>query len=211
MYELPSTQIALAQPLFAPLDHHLGAQAVLNGTLPGTVWVDDCAAPRAAFTWLKHRVYLAGVPDSHFLQSARQFFDDHILPAAQAARRERFLVYYPPGIADQAAAFLQGVNFTEEWRLELEIEDVSVDWRPLLPEKTLLQLIDLNLLRLRGMIGRDAIIQAMTADRPSLEDALQHEFGYCLIRRRLIVARCLSEYAGAGRCEVGIITHPDFR
>jgi GNAT superfamily N-acetyltransferase len=89
--------------------------------------------------------------------------------------------------------------------------DLKVDWRPLLPEKMLLQQVDEWLLRSRGIIGRESIIQAFTAEHFSLDEALKHEFGYCLIQRRLILARCLTEYAGNGRCEFGIVTHPDHR
>lgn len=211
MFILPSSSYELCRPLFAPLDHHLGPQIVINGSLPGTVLVDDLAAPRAALTWLKHRVYLAGAPDPAFLEMARQVLTETILPAAQAAKRERYLLYHVPAAAEQAAELLHGLGFTQEWRLQLEMRALKVDWRPLLPEKMLLQQVDAWLLRSPRMIGKDALIQALTAEHPSLEDALQREFGYCLIRRRLIIARCLSEYAGQGRCEFGIVTHPDYR
>jgi GNAT superfamily N-acetyltransferase len=211
MFELPIPRYDAARPLFAPLEHHLGPQAILSGILPGSILVDDLDDPRAALTWLKHRVYLAGSPSIAFLESARRLLIENILPAASAAKRERYLLYFSPSSAEQAKELLSGLTFTQEWRLELEMRALQVDWRQLLPEKLLLQQIDADLLRSRGVIGKDSLIQALTAEHPSLQDALRHEFGYCLLRQRLIVARCLSEYAGNGRCEVGIVTHPEFR
>lgn len=211
MYELSASQAHLVRPLFTAFDHHLGPLAVLNGLLSGAILVDDPLQPRAALTWLKHRIYLAGTPDGSFLESARRLLHENILPAAQAARRERYLVYYPDSAAAQAAALLDGLEFTREWRLALELRELLVDWRPLLPPKMLLQRIDAGLLRQPGLVGKDSITLALTAEHPSLEDALRHEFGYCLIRRRLVLARCLSEYAGGQRCEIGIVTHPEFR
>jgi RimJ/RimL family protein N-acetyltransferase len=211
MFELPVTSYSQVRAMFAPIDYHLGPQAVLAGNLPGVVLVDDPGYPRAALTWLKHRVYLAGQPGDGFINAVRELLHTRILPEARANRHERFLLYYAPSAEDQAAALLAGQEHTREWRLELEFAGLIVDWRQLLPEKLLLQQVDEWLLRSPGIIGKDAIIQAYTSEHPSLEDALQREFGYCLLRRRLIVARCLSEYAGEGRCEFGIMTHPDYR
>lgn len=53
----------IAQPLFAPFDsYHLCAQAVLEGTLPGQVWVDNLSHPRVGFLSGSEGQYLAGDP-----------------------------------------------------------------------------------------------------------------------------------------------------
>ena len=211
MFELPITSYAMARILFAPLDHHLGPQAILAKKLPGKVLVDNLTYPRAALTWMKHRIYLTGEPSPDFLAELRQLLKTNLLPEAQAAGRERFLLYYPAGADEQAKKLLEGIEHTQEWRLVLEMAELKVDWRQLLVEKMLLQQVDEWLLRSKGLIGRESIVHAYTAEHGSLEEALKQEFGYCLIQRRLIIARCLSEYAGDGRCEFGIVTHPDHR
>lgn len=211
MFELPVTSYPMARILFAPLDHHLGPQAIFAKRLPGTVMVDNLLYPRAALTWMKHRIYVTGEPGPEFINEARQFIQTSVLPEAQAAGRERFLLYYPQGADLWANALLEGIEITQEWRLELEMGELKVDWRQLLPEKMLLQQVDEWLLRSKGLIGREAIVQAYTAEHSSLQEALRQEFGYSLIQRRLIIGRCLSEYAGEGRCEFGIFTHPEHR
>lgn len=48
----------LVRPLFQPLEHHLAIAAILDGSAPATIYVDDPAQPRAAFTWTGYRFYL---------------------------------------------------------------------------------------------------------------------------------------------------------
>ena len=198
--------------LFEPLDHHLGAQAVSLGRIPGKVLVDDPANPMAAVTWIKHRVYLAGKPTAEFKIDVQRLLTDTIFPEARQAGRERYILYYTCNDWPEASqALLEGLEVAYEWRLYFEYRQAQVDWGQMIPPNMVMQQIDSRLLNSRGLIGRNQIVQALTAEGSSIEDALKRQFGLCLLHRRLIVARCLSEYNGDGRCEFGIITHPDYR
>lgn len=58
MPSLDLSQYDTVRPLFQPLDQHLVVTAILDGSAPATIYVDDPAQPRAAFTWTGYRFYL---------------------------------------------------------------------------------------------------------------------------------------------------------
>jgi hypothetical protein len=60
IHYLPPERYAAVRPLFAALDRHLTVSAVIEGTSPGTIYVDDPDAPRAAFIWSYEGNFLAG-------------------------------------------------------------------------------------------------------------------------------------------------------
>lgn len=214
MYELTIEQFPAVHSLFTNLDHHLGALAVLAGEIPGRVLANDPAQPSAALICLKHRIYLAGSPDSEFCKEANHLLRTVILPGARAAGRKRFIIYPYPSASDweaQAGILLQGIEHTQEQRLYLEFENLVTDWRRLLPVGFVLSKIDAGLLANTHLAGVKEIIRTLTTDRPSLENALQNEFGVCLIHKRKVASRCISEYHHNGRCEFGIATHSEFQ
>jgi hypothetical protein len=58
MPSLDLSQYDTVRPLFQPLNYHLATAAILDGSAPATIYVDDPARPRAAFTWTGYRFYL---------------------------------------------------------------------------------------------------------------------------------------------------------
>ena len=60
--QLSIAEASSARPLFDRLDDHLIIQAVLDGTSPGSVYVDDRRHPTAAFVSSAEGHYLAGSP-----------------------------------------------------------------------------------------------------------------------------------------------------
>ncbi len=62
MFELSFIDYDKTRPLFEAMDYHLALSAILAGSTPARVFVDDPDHPRAAFVWSGHRFCLAGSP-----------------------------------------------------------------------------------------------------------------------------------------------------
>ena len=55
--ELKKTEFKRVQTLYKPLNYHLGIDAILDGVIPGRIWVDNAEKPRTALIWDKRYSY----------------------------------------------------------------------------------------------------------------------------------------------------------
>ena len=87
LHELESQDYERARPLFARWRAYLVIFAVLDGTCPGQVYVDDREHPRTALLWdhAEGELYLAGEAHNEALNHAlNTCIRDQIRPYAQA-------------------------------------------------------------------------------------------------------------------------------
>jgi RimJ/RimL family protein N-acetyltransferase len=204
---------AALRPLFAPMDQHLAALAVLENRAPGSVFVDQPDEPEAAMVVTGRRFYLAGSPGiSRFNQQLRKHFITHIYPQALEAGQSAFTLYYPDTHWEPAIAFmLQGKYPIQDGRLYYEMRDPAPDWRGRVPPGFEIRQLDASLLQESGLGNYDHLLEEMQSESPSIEHFLKHCFGFCVVGEGAIAAWCLSEYNLNGRCEVGIETMQPYR
>lgn len=207
MEELQQTQFKLTRPLFMPLTHHLALEAILAGTAPGRIFVDDVRKPRTAVAWFQHRVFLAGNrSDVVINQALNQLFTDtyypemHVLGLAQSA----FTLVYTPGWERVMTEVLAGKYPMRGRRLYYRLDPTRHNRQPRLPKGLQLRAVDAALLADTRLVNPDYVTDEMVSERPSVTDFLEKSFGFCLVQGAEIVGWCMSEYNTATACELGI-------
>ena len=194
-------------PLCTSLDIHLAVIAILAGETPAEIYADDVAAPTVALILPRngHRVFLAGeTADSALIQDLRAMLLQRFASPAE------FLIYYgSPAWEAYLPLICEGLESTRANREHYTITSSLPDWRGhLAPEWTVRQ-VDAALLAETNLGHLAELITEIGSESPSVEDFLQHKFGYCVQQGSDLTGWCLSEYNHGTRCEVGIETLPD--
>lgn len=204
---------AAVRPLFAQMDQHLAALAVLENRAPGSVFVDQPNEPEAAMVITGRRFYLAGNPGiSRFTQQLRKHFITQIYPQAVEAGQLAFTLYYPSTEWEPViAAIFQGKNPMQDDRLYYEMRKPAPDWRGQVPPGFVMRRLDTTLLEETDLKNFDRLLEEVQSESPSLEHFLKNCFGFCLVGEGAVAAWCLSEYNLDKRCEVGIETMQPYR
>jgi RimJ/RimL family protein N-acetyltransferase len=212
MHELEPASYGLAHPLFADLDVHLAVKALLAGNVPGHVYVDDPARPRAALAQVGPCFYVGGSSHAEsFNRAVGQFFTATVYPQALAAGQEGFyLKCTAASWTDQVDVLLPGKLPLRQTRHYYVGQEVRHDWRAMLPPDITLRLVDRALLE-EDLGGLDDLREEMQSERPSVDEFLDKSFGFVPIRGQEVIGWCLSEYNCGDRCEVGIATAEGYR
>jgi len=197
------------RPLLAGLDDHLAVAAILDGAAPGQIYVDDPDHPTAAFTWTRHRFFLAGSPENaSFNEAIRRLFAEVIYPQAPAWGLEMFELKHTP---EGWAGVIPGVILRDQdpilaQRHYYVFRELKHDWRTLLPQGYRLASIDADLLAQRHIRHLDDLKEELCSERPSVEDFLAQSFGIAALYGDELAGWCTSEYNSGDCCEVGIGT-----
>jgi RimJ/RimL family protein N-acetyltransferase len=209
MHILEPNRYDRARPLFAALDDQLAAVAILDGATPGRIYVDDPDHPTAAFTWTRHRLFLAGSPaNSDFSEGVRRLFAETIYPQAPAWGLEMFeLNHTPTGWAEVIPGFiLRDRESILARRHHYVFRELKHNWRRLLPQGYRLAFIDADLLAQEHIRHLEDLREELCSERPSVEDFLARSFGIVALCGDELAGWCTSEYNSRDRCEVGIGT-----
>jgi RimJ/RimL family protein N-acetyltransferase len=213
IHQLPEAAYGSVGPLFGPLGENLALSAFLERSAPARIYVDDPGLPRAALIWAGHRFYLAGQPDNEaFNEGVRELFADEVYPEALAAAgRPMFTLQFSPGWEGSPPLILRGKHPMRDERQYLLFRGPQPTRRPPLPPGFALRAVDRQLLAYEGLRNLEALKEEMCSERRSVEDFLEHSFGFCLVHGDEIVSWCLSEYNSRRGCEVGIETVEPYR
>lgn len=198
---------AKLRPLLQPLDHHLATQALLHGSAPGAVYVDDAAQPTAAFLRISRRYYLAGAPHDAFNRAVPAWLEAE---AAAQGQSGAFVLYHAPGWEKAIEQTILRGRQPQRLRRHYYVCRAPRAQGAPLPPGVALHPVDAALLATE-FDNLDALRAEMCSERPSVAAFLQHSFGVCAVAGNALAGWCLSEYNDDGRCEVGIETAPDFR
>lgn len=205
MQPVPSDKIDLAAPLFAGLEHHLALQAILKGYVAAGVYLDDLDAPRMAFTWTQSRAFVGGsAARGDAAEQLAALLGGEVWPALWDTGDD-VLVFHDAagpwqGILAEALAPYRPERYE---RLYLALRRPSPS-EAQLPPGYKLRIVDASLLADETLSGRDALVEEMLSERPSVEAFLRESLGVCAVHNNTVVGWCLSEYNTADRCEVGI-------
>lgn len=196
------------------MEIHLAVKALLEGSSPGEVYVDDPVNPKSVFAWTMHRFFLAGAFDNNaFNARVKVLFDQTIYPKARQMGRDGFTLYYAPdGWGDVIQKdILFGKYPLQEMRQYYVFKDFKHDWRSMLADGFSTLPVDEELLAKEHLKNLDELIEETQSERPSVEAYLESSFGTCVVHQDELVSWCLSEYNCAERCEVGIETQRDYQ
>jgi GNAT superfamily N-acetyltransferase len=207
MIEPDPTEHERLRPLFAPLAHHLAADAVLSGTATGKVWVDEAARPKTAVCWTSHRLYCGGQESAQL----PTFFAETFRPTALAAGRRGAIMYLPPDWAVRPEALFPQARLLPGGYLYFRQDARQRAWPLAVPDGLTLRPVDGALLADPAIENIAYVTEEMVSERPSVADFLARSFGYCLVHEKRIIGWCMTEYNTGNRCELGIETATPFR
>jgi GNAT superfamily N-acetyltransferase len=193
------------------MHYNLAVQAILEGSVPAEIYVDNMDHPRVALTWHGGRVFVAGSPGEGVFNKRLLHFLTELAPASDV-----FVLYYEPAGAweetlDGLLVDLDPIRSERQYyALQLQANREGTA-QPALPEGFTLRYVDEKLLADRTLGNRDDLIEELCSERESVPDFLEKSFGYCLLHGKDVAGWCLSEYNTADRCEVGIATFEPHR
>lgn len=206
--ELSSAVFHTILPL-AGVSGHPVVNAVIEGHTSGRVFVDDAAAPRAAFILTTCGYsYLAGAADHAAFNTALGALLTETLLPAQARSADPSLVFYPltPDWGGAIPALLPDLPLLPLYRRIFTFDAVAFTARraalPPLPDGFTLRPID-----------ADFLAQSPREMFPWTSNAafLAHGCGFCLLDGATPVSECFTVFVGAGVVEISVSTEDAYR
>lgn len=196
---------ASVHSLFEGMTYHLAVVNVLAGILPGRIYVDQPANPRAAvlIPSNRHRIYVSGEPSPGLLADVI-----HLLFKESLAESYGFVLYYDTSHPWQRTIeqALQQQETFAGWRQFYRLRAPSLPVAVPLPEQITIHRIDEKMVGDSALLNRDLLLEEIRSESPSLEYFFQHNFGFCARDDAQLVAWCLAEFHYQGRYELGIET-----
>ncbi len=208
LFRLDEKQFERVRELFAPMDFHLAVAGILDGSVPGEVYVDDVTEPASALARAGRRFFVSGAAQNPaFNAGLRRLFLGQVYPQALASGDEAFNLFFASeDWAEDVEEILRG-KFPMKLRREYyEYRASGGSSRRPLPAGIEIRPVDAPLLEQTGLINLERLKQEMVSECPSLQAFLESKFGVCAVKGTEIAGWCLSEYNRKGCCEVGIET-----
>lgn len=202
MHKLQTSHYSTAQPLFAEMaEFNLSVAAVLAGTAPGEVYVDDVHTPQVGFVISSEGHYLAG--DSEHAarcQGLREIIPPHA-----------YLIFHPVSWEGRLNLIWVNRAARQHSRQCLRFQSAQPpNFHHSIPEGFQLRRIDHELLTRTDLQNHEAIAN-WVGGWHSPDYFLQHGVGFCLVEGDTIVSWCLTDCVNANQCEIGITTDGRYR
>jgi GNAT superfamily N-acetyltransferase len=202
MLRLREEQFELARPLFTALiEFNLSLEAVLAGSAPGEVYVDNAIHPQVGFAITSEGHYLSGDPDRELSYSGLR----EVIPA------HAHLIFHPEsweGKLDQVWANKVARRHPRQHlryrpsRLPDVDDNIADGFQLVRVDRALLD---------RKELGNHDGVAGWVGDWHSPEYFLEHGFGFCLLYGDQIASWCLTDCVLGNQCEIGIVTDRDYR
>lgn len=199
MYRIRPNENQKLRPVFADLAKiHLNVTAVLNGTCPGEVYVDNMTNPRTAYLISGDGYYLAGAADNQAFNTALN----------TALPRDRYFVLFCDpeqwaGVLDSVLKDTYAIRATRRYYTLLQIR--ITDWHERIPEGFSMEQITAEFLT-KNLKNMDGVVGWIHDGWHSVDAFLEQGFGYCMVHGDDIASWSLVDYTNGDRCEMGINT-----
>lgn len=213
LHQLSPDSFHLAKSLLET-ETRLAVTAALAGESPAELYVDDPVMPQAAILMLWNaRIYLVGTPgNATFSQDFTSLLHERYMPQGKGRQPFGFAIDFTPSVwEDDLAALFPDI---ESLRAEHQYYCIHLDTPilpPSLPEGFVLRKVDEALLAQSSLGNYQSLVEEIHSESPSVDDFLQHKFGYCVQHGQDLVGWCLSEYNHGNQCELGIETLEGFQ
>ncbi len=214
MLEIPADRFLVVASLVRRLSYPQPAQAIIEGTTEGCVFVDSPTAPSIALIIEKKaNVFLAGEPTPDAIQSLAHLFSNVIIPAGETMSRPmRHLQYHPLSWSEHIPHILEQRPPVEDLRVAYSITDparvlASVDEVSGTPVPVGSRLARADTALLNSNLGNvEGLRSEVLGQWASLDEFCAYGFGFCLVVNDDIAAWCLSEYHTSHACSFGVET-----
>jgi RimJ/RimL family protein N-acetyltransferase len=199
---LDPNQYKIAAPFFESFNQfHLCVQAVLAGTAPGQVWVNDVAQPRVAFVSGQEGCYLGGDP----------LWQEAYTDLREVIPLYAYLLFDPPGWENVLGKVWNNIAARRHTRHHYFFSQTTAPARRNhLPAGMQMLPVD------TAFFGMDALknhaqVMEWVDSWHSRDDFLAHGAGSCLAHGDTIASWSLMDMALGDRCEIGVITDLAYR
>jgi len=215
IHELDESEYGRTYSLFKKLDSNLIVRAVIEGTSPGRVYVDDVNRPKTAFLCSVEGYYLAGhVNNDAFNDSLNKLIFETFFAGDTVRKGETDVAvgFYPDSWADKMPIIFRGRLPLVTSRRHYVCTELKIhDWKNQIPEGFQIQRIDEKLLKRFGTKVPEHITQWMEINWGSTSAFLEKGVGFCTLHGDKIVSWSLADCVSDNACEVGIHTYEDYR
>ncbi len=214
IYELNKHDYENVRPLCRDLGYHLTMQAVIDGTSPGRIYVDDVQKPHTAFICSVEGYYLAGDSEN---ADFNQALSDLIHNTGESGKTLRAgedamnLDVFPRTWARHISTLFPDRAPLIEQRRKYICTQLRVEWKKLLPDGYSVHPIDQYLLERSGIKIPDHVYGWIQANWGNHEYFFQHGFGFCLVHEQQVVSWSVADCISGDRCEIGIHTLPEYQ
>jgi RimJ/RimL family protein N-acetyltransferase len=206
---LPFQEYNKVRPLIQPVDFHLALTSILEGISPAHILVDDPTSPTNAFITYKGKAWLLGNPhNTSFHSMLIDTLPTTYYNSLKAHHATAFRLYYHPTTWEEYLPILfpNAIGPTYVYNY-WEVDARTKPWNITIPQEYQMHQITKDSLQV-NLKNIDYVREETTSERLTIEEFLQHSFGYYLTHHHTIVAWCMSEYNTPTRCELGIETTP---
>jgi len=215
IYELDKGEYEKARPLFKELDYNLIISAVIEGTSPGRIYVDDVGNPKTAFLCSVEGYYLVGRVDNDAFNKALNRLVFGKFFAGDTVRRgetDISIGFHPFSWEDKMEVIFRGRVPLKTVRIHYVCSELkAVEWRDEIPAGFSIQRVDRRLLRNPSVKIPDHATDWMEINWGSVDDFLQKGFGFFMLHGLEVVSWCIADCVSGDACEIGIHTRPDHR
>lgn len=202
MHQVEQERFGLARPLFTELAaFNLSVEAVLAGTAPGQIYVDQIDNPRVALAFTPEGEYLAG-DVGH--EAAYEGLKETISPRA-------YLVFYPESWETKLDRIWVNQAAHRHARQHLRFEQARIpNWQQLIPAGFQLVQVDRAFLARTNLKNHDTVVDRLGGWH-SVDYFLQHGFGFCMVEGDTVASCCFADCVVGNQCEIGIATDMKYR
>ena len=213
IHRLEQSQYERALPALANVDHALAATAVLEGTCPGDVYVDDVDSPRTVFASTPEGHWLVGDDGSReFTAALEHLLNKTILPEGEAAGwRYVTLIFWPEAWADPLDGMLDPRCVVKDSQRFYALRQLRIEWRVGVLAGYEVVRVDEDLLARTDLRNVDRISRWAKGNFGSLDAFLRTGFGFCTLHGDDIASWCMADCVCGDRCEIGIHTDERYR
>ncbi|QVK18805.1 GNAT family N-acetyltransferase [Mycoplasmatota bacterium] len=196
LYQLNQTEYHKVKHLAKDICHNqVVVNAVVDGMSPGVIFVDDINLPKSALIYPKDGFYYIFSTENHttFFQSLNQlFFEDWKVDILE-------LFIYPEQLMNDLSSILGKKKYIMLNRNEYQLNENSF-------KKVNVKNLEPNL-QLKK-ITKDLINEFDISIKPWMNEDffLNHGLGYCIIKEKQVISKCITCYRHKNLIEIGIDT-----
>lgn len=211
MIELKKAEFHRVTTVFEPLNYHLWVCAIIDGSIPGRIWVD--ADPcKTALIWDTHYTYyLSGSEDNpEFNAGLDQLLFEIIAPKAV---KKNIGLYFIICTANWEKKIMNNEALVDRFPQRIKRcyytfnQKVGSDWKDKIPSGYTMEYVDENLLQRANLGNMDVLMDEIKDIIASVDEFIKRKFaGYCLVYKdKEIASWCLSFMHGSS-CEFTVQT-----
>ncbi|MGY5874457.1 MAG: GNAT family N-acetyltransferase [Candidatus Thorarchaeota archaeon] len=212
--KLEKTDYEKVRPLVKGLHYQLAVDALIDGTNPGWILVDNVENPQSAWIRSSEGFFLAGATsNAEFNNELRIWIEEYIAAGKPMYEGEFYLMFgidsgeWKQVFSEFAPTRLPLVAN----RLHYLCSEVKVDWRSMLPEGYEVRPFDREILSLLGKNNPYHIDYFFVNTWGTFENFEKLGFGLCTVHGDQLVSYSLCDCISNKACEVGIQTIEDYR